>query len=97
LTQHSFPTRRSSDLSPDRRIKPKHGNSPLLIGLSVNTGTTIKQPTKMLSLNVVQNKLPGISCLRTRNGLEICSWQGPSFTPCVKDRKSTRLNSSHQI
>ncbi len=78
-------TRSRKDVySPVRRIKLTRGNSLLLIGLSVSTGTIIKQPTKMHSPSVVRTKLPGILCLRTRNGLAICSWHGPSLTPCVR-------------
>ena len=69
-----------------QKDKTKHGNSPPPIGPSGNTGVLIKKPMKTRSPGAVRMKLPGISCLRTRNGLAICSWHEPSLTPCVNIR-----------
>ncbi len=77
---------------PNSRIKRMHGKSLLLIGLSVNTGTSIKRPTRRRSPSAVRMKRPGISFLLTRSGIAICSWHGHSLLPCVSIRMSGKRN-----
>ena len=75
-----------------QKINRMHGKSLLLIGLSVNTGTIIKRPTRRLSPSAVRMKRPGISFLLIRSGIAICSWHAHSFLPCVSIRMSGRRN-----
>src|SRR3712207_3040015 len=91
---HSFPTRRSSDLRPARTPCPRPG-------CGAGPYPSLGGPPDAPLVQWRPHRLPtAAQPLRTPGlGLRACSARSPRFgapaLPLLRDRKSTRLNSSH--
>src|SRR5207244_10991518 len=86
---HSLPTRRSSDLHPRARVAPKPGGEDVAAARS-------RQPYMQALLNLRNYRLPEQKNLRGFGALTPVFSLPAGFVRRL-DRKSTRLNSSHQI
>src|SRR5207244_13525060 len=93
--QHSFPTRRSSDLV--ARMPPLASSSPTLPGSSLLPSDTICikrvwdfELSLAISTRIAAPKQTVRNIPKSKNNIRL-------HTLIFTDRKSTRLNSSHQI
>src|SRR5947208_7978005 len=84
LELHSFPTRRSSDLGTNTARSSVPASA--VIGANIRASRSWK--SRNVATNVTRTSAPNDAT---------CSQYGELCTARTADRKSTRLNSSHQI